>query len=118
MITVYGIRNCDTVKRARARLEAEGIDFRFHDFKRDGLAPGLAQSWIDRLGIEPVLNRRGTTWRKLDEATQAALQGPAAADALAQHSSVIKRPVFDRDGELRIGFARGDESELLDWLRG
>ena len=118
MITVYGISNCDTVKRARTCLESAGIAFRFHDFRRDGLAPALAQSWIDRLGIERVLNRRGTTWRKLDEATQAALQGPAAADALAQHSSVIKRPVFDRGGELRIGFARGDESELLDWLRG
>src|SRR3546814_19423428 len=70
MITLYGIKNCDTVQRALKRLSDAGIACRFHDFKTDGLDIALAQSWVDALGVDVVVNRKGTTWRKLDEATR------------------------------------------------
>ncbi len=70
-LTIYGIRNCDTVKRARKALDEMGIPYRFHDFKADGLGLETAQTWIDQLGAEQVLNRRGTIWRKLSATEQA-----------------------------------------------
>lgn len=117
MITLYGIKNCDTVKRARQRLDSEGIAYRFHDFRAHGLSRELAQRWVDTLGSEGLLNRRGTTWRKLEPSVQAALDGPAAADALVANPTVIKRPVFEREGELRVGFGADEEAAVLKWLR-
>ena len=73
MVVVHGIKNCDTVQQALRALTAAGIAYRFHDFKSEGLSRDLAQSWIDALGLEAVVNRKGTTWRKLDEATR---EGP------------------------------------------
>ena len=70
MITLYGIKNCDTIKKARRWLETQGIDYRFHDYRVDGLDNTLLQSFINELGWEALLNTRGTTWRKLDEATR------------------------------------------------
>jgi Spx/MgsR family transcriptional regulator len=95
-ITVYGIPNCDTVKKARAWLDAQNIDYTFHDFKKLGAPPALVDGWIATIGWEPLLNRKGTTWRKLDPATQGTVTDPASASALMQvNTSVIKRPVVD-----------------------
>jgi arsenate reductase (glutaredoxin) len=111
-ITLYGIPNCDTVKRARAWLQQQGVAHRFHDFKRDGLPAERLEAWMRTLGWETVLNRRGTTWRKLDEATREATVDAAAAGALMRaHSSLVKRPVVEwPDGGLSVGFDADDWS--------
>jgi arsenate reductase len=106
MTTLYGIPNCDTVKKARTWLDDQGITYAFHDFKKAGVPPQL-DDWIAQLGWEAVLNRKGTTWRKLDPAQQAAVQGAASAAALLRaEPSAIKRPVVEwDDGALTVGFA-------------
>ena len=108
-ITVYGIRNCDTVKRARQWLQAHGRPHRFHDFKLDGVPSDLLDHWLQRLGWEVLLNRSGTTWRRLDEPTRAAVLDAGTARALMlAHPSVIKRPVVqwqDAQGlHVTVGF--------------
>ncbi len=117
MITVYGISNCDTVKRARAHLDGAGIVHRFHDFKRDGLDRALAQSWIDALGVDTIVNRKGTTWRKLDDATREGLTAGNAAELLAREPSLVKRPVIAHAGGLIVGFAAADAQQIVDRLR-
>jgi Spx/MgsR family transcriptional regulator len=93
-ITLYGIPNCDTVKKARAWLSEYDLPYAFHDFKKQGLAPDLLDQWIATVGWEKLLNRKGTTWRKLEAATQATVQDAASARALMLvQTSVIKRPV-------------------------
>ncbi len=105
MTTLYGIPNCDTVKKARAWLDAQGIAYVFHDFKKSGVPPQL-DDWVTQLGWQAVLNRKGTTWRKLDAAQQSAVQGAASATALMRaQPSVIKRPVVEWDGRpVTVGF--------------
>lgn len=117
MITLYGIRNCDSVKRARERLDAAGIAYHFHDFKIDGLSRELAQSWIDSVGVDTVVNRKGTTWRKLDDATRENLGGHNAAALLAREPSLVKRPVIACPAGLIVGFAKASEQAILDRLR-
>lgn len=109
MTTLYGIPNCDTVKKARTWLDAHGIAHAFHDFKKAGVPPQL-DTWIAQLGWEAVLNRKGTTWRKLDPAQQAAVHDSASAAALLRaQPSAIKRPVVEwDDGALTVGFAPED----------
>lgn len=116
MITLYGIKNCDTVKRARERLDADGIDYRFHDFKTEGLSRELAQSWIDALGVDAVVNRKGTTWRKLDAKTQDGLSTTNAAALLSREPSLVKRPVIAHGQQLSVGFAKADEQAIVDRL--
>ena len=107
-ITLHGIPNCDTVKRARAWLAEQGVAYEFHDFKKAGV-PAALPRWIDSLGWERLLNRAGTTWRKLDPGAQAAVQDDASASQLMQaQPSVIKRPVVEwRQGQrtsITVGF--------------
>jgi arsenate reductase len=108
--TLYGIPNCDTVKKARAWLADHGVEHRFHDFKKAGVPPDRLQAWLASAGWERLLNRQGTTWRKLDEATRSAVTDPAGAAALMQDQpSVIKRPVIEwADGTVTIGFDAGE----------
>lgn len=103
---LYGISNCDTVKRARAWLEDRGIEHSFHDYKKSGVPVDRMDVWIAALGWEALLNRQGTTWRKLDDATKATVTDAAAArNAMAAHSSLIRRPVVEwPSGEITIGF--------------
>ena len=104
-ITVHGIPNCDTVKKARAWLDEHGVAYRFHDFKKDGLAPDKLDRWIAAAGWEPLVNRKGTTWRKLDSAAQEAVVDAPSASALMQRNvSVIKRPVVEWGDTLTVGF--------------
>ncbi len=117
MIALYGIANCDTVKRARTALDEAGIAYRFHDFRKDGLAAERVSDWVTALGLDTVLNKRGTTWRQLDAGLKAEVEGGAAERVLAAHPSLIKRPVFERDGELRVGFAKADVASILVWLQ-
>jgi Spx/MgsR family transcriptional regulator len=103
---VYGIANCDTVKRARAWLAQHGIEHAFHDFKKSGVPGERLEAWFAAVGWEALLNRRGTTWRKLDAASQASVVDIASARALMlAHSSVIKRPLVEwDDGHITVGF--------------
>ncbi|WP_424858955.1 MULTISPECIES: ArsC family reductase [unclassified Tepidimonas] len=106
MIEMYGIPNCTTVKKARAWLDERGIAYRFHDFKKDGLPVARLDAWLAALGWEALLNRRGTTWRQLDEATRAAVVDAASARALMlARPSVIRRPVVEWGSErITVGF--------------
>jgi arsenate reductase len=105
-VTLYGIPNCDTVKKARAWLDAQGVAYTFHDFKKQGLDAALAQSWLAALGADALINRKGTTWRALDDAHKALAAQPAGALTLVTgQPSLVKRPVLDRDGALSVGFS-------------
>lgn len=103
---VYGIPNCDSVKKARAWLSQQGLDFEFHDFKKQGVPEAKLEGWLKACGWEVVLNRKGTTWRQLDSATQAAVQDAESAKALMlQQASVIKRPVIEWPSEsVTVGY--------------
>jgi arsenate reductase len=103
-VTIYGIKNCDTMKKARAWLDARGIAYVFHDYKAEGIDRPLLETWARALGWEVLLNRAGTTFRKLPEKDREGLnQGKAMALMLAQ-PSMIKRPVLDAGGALLVGF--------------
>lgn len=112
-IRLYGIPNCDTVKRARAWLEANKRDAAFHDFKKAGVPADRLDAWAAAVGWERLLNRKGTTWRKLDDAVRDAVVDERSAKQLMRDQvSVIKRPVVEwADGAITVGF---DES---DWTR-
>lgn len=106
MIIVYGISNCDTVKKARAWLTAHAQPHSFHDFKKSGVPADLLASWVQTVGAPKLLNRQGTTWRKLDAAAQQGISDDITAIALMlAQPSVIKRPVVDwGHGQISVGF--------------
>jgi len=114
MITVYGIPNCDTVKKARAWLAAHDVAHTFHDFKKQGVPADRLTAWERAVGWEKLVNRQGTTWRKLDPQLQAATVDAASAQALMlAQPSVIKRPVVDWGVQITVGFDDKSWSERL-----
>lgn len=106
MITLFGIPNCDTVKKSRAWLLSQGLDYQFHDFKKQGVPAEALAHWAQAVGWDVLLNKKGTTWRALDSAAQTAVQDSASAQAVMQaHPSSIKRPVVDwGQGRITVGF--------------
>jgi len=104
MIALFGIPNCDTVKKARTWLDANGIAYTFHDYKKEGADPARLAKWANAVGWEPLLNRVGTTFRKLDEADKADIDAAKALALMAAHPSLIKRPVVEYRGGLLVGF--------------
>ena len=104
-ITVYGIPNCDSVKKARVWLTDHGIDYVFHDFKKQGVPPESLDLWLKHLDWEVLVNRKGTTWRKLDADLQASvIDKESARKLMLTHASIIKRPVVEHLGGLLVGF--------------
>jgi arsenate reductase len=103
-VTVHGIKPCDTMKKARAWLDARGVAYAFHDYKADGIAPETLRAWAAKVGWETLLNRSGTTFRKLPDAARADLDEPRAVALMAAQPSMIKRPVLEMDGALLVGF--------------
>lgn len=103
---VYGIPNCDTVKKARTWLTDQGLNAAFHDFKKQGVPEAQLDNWLAALGWETLLNRKGTTWRKLDAAVQASVTDSASAkQVMLEHASTIKRPVIAwPSGQVTVGF--------------
>jgi arsenate reductase len=104
-VTVYGIPNCDQVRKARSWLDVHQVEHNFHDFKKQGLSTGLANKWIEDAGAERIINRKGATWRGLDDASKA--RADKATDAVAlvcEQPSLIKRPVLEHAGKLLVGF--------------
>jgi arsenate reductase len=110
-LTVYGIPNCSTVKKARTWLESQGHAYTFHDYKKQGVPEARLDAWIKAVGWEKLVNRQGTTWRKFDDATKAAVVDAASAKALMlANPSVIKRPVVESGKQVVcVGF---DEAAL------
>ena len=112
MTTLYGIPNCDTVKKARAWLNEHGVAHDFHDFKKHGVPAAALDLWLAQVGWEPLLNRKGTTWRQLDDATRAeVVDAPSARALMLAHPSLIKRPVVRWSGPenaVTVGFDAED----------
>jgi arsenate reductase (glutaredoxin) len=104
-ITIYGIKNCDTMKKARAWLDSHGVTYDFHDYKAQGIAGDKLKQWSDELGWEVLLNRAGTTFRKLPEADREGLNERKARALMMAQPSMIKRPVLDVGGKLLVGFS-------------
>jgi arsenate reductase len=103
-ITFYGIRNCDTVKKARAWLEVRGVEYQFHDYKTAGIDRARLELWCRELGWEALLNRTGTTFRKLPDADKASLDEKKAIALMLAQPSMIKRPILDLGGRFVAGF--------------
>lgn len=104
MITLYGISNCDTVRKARRWLQQHEIEYRFHDFREDGLDAATVDHWLDALGWEAVVNRRSTTWKQLDPGARETMDATSARAAILAHPTLVKRPVLDTGSELQLGF--------------
>ena len=104
-VTLYGIKNCDTVKKARAWLEANGVAHGFHDYKTAGIDRARIDRWIKAVGWEKLLNRSGTTFRKLPDADKTAIDAAKAAELMLAQPSMIKRPVVEHPGGLLVGFS-------------
>ena len=104
MLTLYGINNCDTVKKARTWLESNGIDYRFHDLRSDGLAPKELNGWVKALGWETVLNKKSTTFRQLGEKQRSNLDVGKAVALMLEYPTLIKRPVLCRGKQVVVGF--------------
>ena len=105
---LFGIRNCDTVKKARAWLEQHRIEYRFHDFRADGLTAAQTGAWLRELGADTLINRRGTTWRQLDAQARAIAESgddAAVAALLATQPTLIKRPLLDIGHQRHVGFS-------------
>jgi len=112
-LRLYGIRNCDTVRKARAWLETHGLDYEFHDFQRAGVARAQLQDWCRRFGWERVLNRAGTTFRKLGEAQRRDLDEAKAIELMLAQPSMIKRPVLEHVGNWELGFSEEQYERVL-----
>jgi len=108
---VYGIPNCDTVKKARTWLDGKGIEYAFHDYKKEGAEPAKLAAWSDAAGWEVLLNRRGTTFRALSDADKADIDRAKAIRLMEANPSLIKRPVVEHGGGLLVGF------DPVEWER-
>ena len=111
-LVVYGIPNCDTVRRARRELTAAGLEHRFHDFRKDGLDAALLDRWLGSVGWDALLNRRGTTWRQLPAETRDGIDATRARSLMLDHPTLIRRPVIERAGEILVGWDAGRATRL------
>jgi len=112
-ITIYGIPNCDTMKKARTWLESHGVAYVFHDYRKQGLEPEQLDGWVKKLGWEVLLNKAGTTFRKLPDADKKNLDAGKAMVLMLAHPTMIKRPVLDLGGRLLVGFKPEVYAEAL-----
>lgn len=113
MITIFGIKNCDTMKKAFAWLDDHGVGYDFHDYKTAGIEVAKLQAWSKQVGWETLLNTRGTTWRKLSPAQQANLDENKALRLMSENPSLIKRPVLENGSALMVGFIPERYSEAF-----
>ena len=113
-ITLFGIPNCDTMKKARRWLEANGVLYTFHDYKKSGVPEKNLKQWVKKSGWETLLNRRGTTWRKLDDATKNGIDETSAIKVMLENPSSIKRPVLELNDSLLVGFSEDAYKEAFN----
>ncbi len=112
---LYGIPNCDTMKKARAWLAEHGVDYAFHNYKKDGIDEAILRGWIDQVGRETLLNRRGMMWRKLPQAVRDSIDEQSAIRVMLETPSIIKRPVLMMDdGRIHVGFKPEQYETLFD----
>ncbi len=104
MITLYGIPNCDTIRKARNWLREHDLEYHFHDYRKVGVPKTALKHWCNELGWEQILNRRGTTWRKLDEKTKSSIDQTSALKLMQEYPAMIKRPILVNDKTLVLGF--------------
>lgn len=109
MIRVYGIKNCDTMKKAFALLDKRKVAYEFHDYKKGGVPPGKLAAWAKKVGWEKLANSRGLTWRKIPDSQKASLDEAKALELLEQNPSAIRRPIVEAGGRLLVGL---DPAEL------
>jgi len=110
---MYGIKNCDTVKKARAFLDSRGIDYRFHDYKSEDIDRAHLEAWCGRHGWATICNRAGTTFRQLPDEAKADLTEPKAIDLMLAQPSMIKRPILERGGTTLVGFSPASYEEMF-----
>ncbi|MCK8514728.1 arsenate reductase [Methylonatrum kenyense] len=113
MTVVYGIPNCDTCRKARRWLEANGIEYRFHDLRADGLDANQVEAWLQRSDASVLVNRRSTTWRQLADGERRQADGPDVARLLAANPTLVKRPLLETDGTCLVGFAEAAWRQAL-----
>ena len=113
MTTLYGIPNCDSMKKARKWLDGHAVAYEFHDFKKAGLKPAMLKKWIRAVGWETLLNRRGMMWRRLDPSIRESIDLASATRVMLETPSIIKRPVLDFDGEIYVGFSEDQYQRLF-----
>jgi len=111
-IKIYGIPNCDTMKKARKWLESHGIEYEFHNYKKEGVDETLLRSWVDELGWEILLNRRGMMWRKTPQEIRDSIDEASAIQLMLETPSIIKRPILDLGEKRHVGF-KENEYEIL-----
>lgn len=112
MMTLYGIKNCDTCRKARKALDGKGTPFRFHDLREDGLSAALLEHLLAGVPVMTLLNRRSTTWRQLPDEDKADLDANKARELMLAHPTLLKRPLLDTGDEIRVGFRDGDYDNL------
>ena len=112
-VTLYGISSCDTTRKAKSWLGSRGIEFRFHDYRKQGLEQQLLQSMVNELGWEAMLNRRGTTWRKLPDSVKGQIDQTLAIQVMMDNPAIIKRPILATDHQLHIGFSDRQYHEVF-----
>lgn len=114
MNTLYGIKNCDTVKKARDWLEKNNVDYQFHDFRIDGLNETQVSRWINELGLETLVNKRSTTWKELDETRKNNFDEKSAVKIIAENPTLIKRPLLDTGNQKHVGFKDAEYSKIFN----
>ncbi len=114
MITLYGIKNCDTVKKARKWLDTHGIEYQFHDFREDGLDREAVVGWLDELGWETLVNKRSTSWKALDAASRESMNDGTALLAIIDQPTLIKRPLLDTGHERHTGFSTANYQKIFN----
>jgi arsenate reductase len=112
-VKLFGISNCDTIKKAKTWLKDQAIDFEFHDYRKQGLQEDQLRDWIGHLGWEPMVNRRGTSWRKLPEEVKQAIDQETAIRIMLDNPSIIKRPLLIKQGQLYLGFDNAQYQQIF-----
>jgi Spx/MgsR family transcriptional regulator len=111
--TLYGISNCDTIKKARVWMTNRGIEFQFHDYRKQGLDAEMLRSWTEELGWQALINRRGTTWRQLTPEARESLDVESAINIMLDNPAIIKRPLLVKDNRSYLGFNEEQYSKLF-----
>ncbi len=116
MNILYGIPNCDTIRKAKRWLTEHGVEFKFHDFRKDGIDRQQLQQWCQQVGWETLLNKRGTTWRQVPEAAKASINESSAITLLFEHPAMVKRPVLESDllNTIEVGFKEARYQKIFD----
>jgi len=114
VLEIYGLKNCDTCRKALKWLQQKGVDHQFHDLKATKLTQKKISAWLEDVPLETLINRRGTTWRKLPEQDKAGLTTKSACTLAVAHPSLLKRPIFESDEGVFVGFGTEQQNRLLN----